>query len=77
MLEASSSTNLPTADLNLTSTSVQPWITPSVFESTGNTNIVDEFTLGQLLDPQTAQNILTNHWETVRDACFQSGQLFS
>ncbi|PPQ95225.1 hypothetical protein CVT26_014916 [Gymnopilus dilepis] len=64
VLEASSPTNLPTADLNLTSTSVQPWITPSVFESTGNTNIVDEFTLGQLLDPQTAQNILTNHWET-------------
>ncbi|KAF8972127.1 glycoside hydrolase family 5 protein [Flammula alnicola] len=43
---------------------LEPWITPSVFESTGNDNIVDEFTLGQLLDAQTAQTILTNHWDT-------------
>lgn len=44
----------------------QPWITPSVFESTGNDNIVDEFTLGQLLDGQTALTMLNNHWSTVR-----------
>ena len=44
----------------------QPWITPSVFESTGNDNILDEFTLGQLLDDQTALTILNNHWSTVR-----------
>ncbi|KAH9481736.1 Glucan 1,3-beta-glucosidase [Psilocybe cubensis] len=45
---------------------LEPWITPSVFESTGNDNIIDEFTLGQLLDSKTAQNILQNHWETAR-----------
>lgn len=44
----------------------QPWITPSVFESAGNDNIVDEFTLGQFLDEQTALTILNNHWSTVR-----------
>ena len=43
----------------------QPWITPSVFESTGNDNIIDEFTLGQFLDQQTALTILNNHWSTV------------
>ncbi|KAF9484376.1 glycoside hydrolase family 5 protein [Pholiota conissans] len=43
---------------------LEPWITPSVFESTGNENVVDEFTLGQLVDDQTALSILTNHWET-------------
>jgi hypothetical protein len=25
---------------------------------------VDEYTLGQLVDQQTASSILTNHWET-------------
>ncbi|KAG6820953.1 hypothetical protein H0H93_009189 [Arthromyces matolae] len=41
-----------------------PWITPSVFESTNNDAIVDEYTLGQLLDSSTALNILQNHWDT-------------
>ncbi|KAF8149962.1 glycoside hydrolase family 5 protein [Crassisporium funariophilum] len=43
---------------------LEPWITPSVFESTGNDNIIDEFTLGQLLDEETAMTILKNHWDT-------------
>ncbi|KIM39880.1 glycoside hydrolase family 5 protein [Hebeloma cylindrosporum] len=43
---------------------LEPWITPSVFESTENDNIVDEFTLGQFLDEQTALTILNNHWST-------------
>lgn len=42
----------------------QPWITPSIFENTGNDNIIDEFTLGQLLNSTTAQEILQQHWET-------------
>ncbi|KDR76186.1 hypothetical protein GALMADRAFT_67855 [Galerina marginata CBS 339.88] len=42
---------------------LEPWITPSVFQSTGNDNIVDEFTLGQLLDQETAETILKNHWD--------------
>lgn len=44
---------------------LKPWITPSVFESTGNDMIVDEYTLGQYLDSGTAESILKNHWETV------------
>ncbi|PPQ76324.1 hypothetical protein CVT24_008383 [Panaeolus cyanescens] len=43
---------------------LEPWITPSVFESTGNDQIVDEFTMGQLLDTATAQAILKQHWDT-------------
>ncbi|GLB40440.1 putative brix [Lyophyllum shimeji] len=43
---------------------LEPWITPSVFESTNNDAIVDEYTMGQLLDSQTAQKILKQHWET-------------
>ncbi|OCH95383.1 glycoside hydrolase [Obba rivulosa] len=43
---------------------LEPWITPSIFESTNNTDIVDEFTFGQLLDNETALSILQSHWET-------------
>jgi len=43
---------------------LEPWITPSIFENTNNTDIVDEFTFGQLLDADTALNILQSHWET-------------
>ena len=31
-----------------------------------NDNVVDEFTLGQLIDQGTALSILENHWQTVR-----------
>lgn len=43
---------------------MEPWITPSLFESLNNTNIVDEYTLGQYLDHDTALSILQNHWAT-------------
>ncbi|TFK40345.1 glycoside hydrolase family 5 protein [Crucibulum laeve] len=43
---------------------LEPWITPSFFENTGNDNIVDEFTLGQLMDNDAALNMLNNHWNT-------------
>lgn len=39
-------------------------ITPSFFEATNNTNVVDEFTLGQLIDYDTAQAMLETHWKT-------------
>ena len=42
----------------------QPWITPSLFDNTGNPNIVDEWTFGQLQDRATAQSVLTQHWNT-------------
>ncbi|EPQ54092.1 glycoside hydrolase [Gloeophyllum trabeum ATCC 11539] len=43
---------------------LQPWITPSFFNATNNTDVVDEYTLGQLVDRDTALQMLQNHWET-------------
>ncbi|KAF5341865.1 hypothetical protein D9611_001867 [Ephemerocybe angulata] len=43
---------------------LEPWITPSFFERTGNKDIIDEYTLGQLLDHGTAQDMLKQHWES-------------
>ncbi|KAJ3557382.1 hypothetical protein NM688_g1502 [Phlebia brevispora] len=52
---------------------LEPWITPSLFESLNNTNIVDEYTLGQLMDYDTALSMLQNHWETwITEADFQA-----
>jgi hypothetical protein len=42
----------------------QPWITPSLFEQTGNPLIVDEWTFGQYQDPNVARATLSQHWET-------------
>ena len=42
----------------------QPWITPILFDNTGNSAIVDEWTFGQLQSRATAQSVLTNHWNT-------------
>ena len=44
--------------------SIQPWITPSIFESTGNNDIVDEFTLGDQTNSTYALDLLEQHWET-------------
>ncbi|KAG6897055.1 hypothetical protein C0992_004464, partial [Termitomyces sp. T32_za158] len=41
-----------------------PWITPSVFEDTGNDAVIDEYTMGQLLGQETALKILQQHWDT-------------
>jgi glucan 1,3-beta-glucosidase len=54
---------IPPRSSSLT-TSAQPWITPSLFDNTGNPNIVDEWTFCQLQDRNTAQNTLTQHWNT-------------
>ncbi|KAH9838253.1 glycoside hydrolase [Rhodofomes roseus] len=43
---------------------LEPWITPSIFEKTNNTNIVDEYTFGQLLDSNYASSALEQHWDT-------------
>lgn len=43
---------------------LEPWITPSLFDNTGNPNIVDEWTFCQLQDRNTAMGVLTNHWNT-------------
>ena len=43
---------------------MQPWITPSLFDNTGNPNIVDEWTFGLYQDPGVALATLTQHWHT-------------
>ncbi|KAI0833509.1 glycoside hydrolase family 5 protein [Trametes gibbosa] len=43
---------------------LEPWITPSIFEDTNNTDIIDEYTFGQMLDQDYALDVLQNHWAT-------------
>ncbi|KAJ6520130.1 glycoside hydrolase family 5 protein [Mycena sanguinolenta] len=43
---------------------LEPWITPSIFDNTGNSAIVDEWTFGSLQSKSTATSVLTNHWNT-------------
>jgi len=43
---------------------LEPWITPSIFDNTGDNRVVDEYTLGQFVDRTSAQNTLQNHWNT-------------
>ncbi|PIL35559.1 hypothetical protein GSI_02287 [Ganoderma sinense ZZ0214-1] len=43
---------------------LEPWITPSIFETTNNSNIIDEYTFGQMQDSNVASNVLQNHWNT-------------
>ncbi|KAJ7459150.1 exo-beta-1,3-glucanase [Mycena galericulata] len=43
---------------------LEPWITPSLFDNTGNPNIVDEWTFGSLQNRATATAALRNHWNT-------------
>ncbi|KAH9486278.1 Glucan 1,3-beta-glucosidase [Psilocybe cubensis] len=43
---------------------LEPWITPSLFDNTGDSRIVDEWTFGQFQDKATATSVLQNHWNT-------------
>jgi len=43
---------------------LEPWLTPSLFDNTGNAAIVDEWTFGQLQSKSVATAALTNHWNT-------------
>ncbi|KAG5651667.1 hypothetical protein H0H81_007863 [Sphagnurus paluster] len=43
---------------------LEPWITPSLFDNTNDSRIVDEYTFGQYQDRTKALNILKNHWDT-------------
>lgn len=42
----------------------EPWITPSLFDNTGNSAIIDEWTFGLYQDYDTAHSALQNHWDT-------------
>jgi len=43
---------------------LEPWITPSLFDETGNKKIVDEWTFGELQDRDKATSTLKQHWDT-------------
>ncbi|KAF8596854.1 putative EXG1-exo-beta-1,3-glucanase, major isoform [Ceratobasidium sp. AG-I] len=43
---------------------LEPWITPSLFENTGNNAVVDEYTFGQFQDWNIAETKLKAHWDT-------------
>ncbi|RXW22687.1 hypothetical protein EST38_g3161 [Candolleomyces aberdarensis] len=43
---------------------LEPWITPSLFDNTGDSRIIDEYTFGQYQDRNYASGILRNHWNT-------------
>ncbi|EJU03454.1 glycoside hydrolase [Dacryopinax primogenitus] len=52
---------------------LEPWITPSIFDNTGNSAIVDEWTFGQYMDYDTGANILWNHWGSwVQESDFEA-----
>ncbi|KAL5535974.1 hypothetical protein ACEPAF_4068 [Sanghuangporus sanghuang] len=43
---------------------LEPWITPSLFDNTGNSAIVDEWTFCEFQSTSTARAALQNHWNT-------------
>jgi aryl-phospho-beta-D-glucosidase BglC (GH1 family) len=52
---------------------LEPWITPSLFDNTGNPNIVDEWTFGELQNSNTAQQTLQDHWDSwITEADFEA-----
>ncbi|KIM88860.1 glycoside hydrolase family 5 protein [Piloderma croceum F 1598] len=52
---------------------LEPWITPSIFDNTGNSKIVDEYTFCKLQSKATAESILKQHWDTwITESDFQA-----
>ncbi|KAF9531919.1 glycoside hydrolase family 5 protein [Crepidotus variabilis] len=43
---------------------LEPWITPSLFDNTGDSRIIDEWTFGQYQDRSVAISKLQTHWNT-------------
>ncbi|KAF8527568.1 exo-beta-1,3-glucanase [Hysterangium stoloniferum] len=43
---------------------LESWITPSIFDNTGDNRVIDEFTFGQFVDRDTAASVLQDHWNT-------------
>ncbi|RDB29660.1 Glucan 1,3-beta-glucosidase [Hypsizygus marmoreus] len=52
---------------------LEPWITPSLFDNTGDSRIIDEYTFGQFQDRTKAANTLKSHWDTwITEADFRA-----
>ena len=43
---------------------LEPWITPSLFDGTGNDAIIDEYTFCQYQDRSVAAGKLKEHWDS-------------
>lgn len=41
---------------------LEPWITPSLFDNTGDSRVIDEWTFGQFAP--NALSVLQDHWNT-------------
>lgn len=58
----------------------EPWITPSLFDATGNDAIIDEYTFCQFQDRAVAETALRQHWNTwitENDIKWISGELLN
>ena len=42
----------------------EPWITPSLFDNTGDDRIIDEWTFGQYQDAGAAKAAMQAHWDS-------------
>jgi glucan 1,3-beta-glucosidase len=52
---------------------LEPWITPSIFDNTNDSRIIDEYTFGQYQDHDIASNTLKQHWDTwITESDFQA-----
>ncbi|EIM19471.1 glycoside hydrolase [Wallemia mellicola] len=43
---------------------LEPWITPQLFDETGDGRVIDEYTLGQYVDEATAESLISEHLRT-------------
>ena len=43
---------------------LEPWITPSLFDNTGNDAIVDEWTFCEFQSTDNARAVLQRHWDS-------------
>ncbi|KAG5715860.1 putative glucan 1,3-beta-glucosidase A [Termitomyces sp. T112] len=43
---------------------IEPWITPSLFDNTGDSRIIDEYTFGKYQDHAKAYRTLKTHWDS-------------
>ncbi|KAH0591089.1 Glucan 1,3-beta-glucosidase [Termitomyces sp. J132] len=52
---------------------LEPWITPSIFDNTGDSRIIDEYTFGQFQDHAKALSTLKAHWDSwITESDFQA-----